>query len=202
MLPPPYDPQRARRLLDAANWKPGADGIRTKGSQRLEFTLATQAAHPFLESEALQIAQQARAVGIQIDIQTFADQLYMMLTPQGILWGGRFDVALTEFVGSGDPDPAWLIGCDANQRPNPYNFSHMCIPKVQPVLAAAVNTYDRNARMRNYQVVARALNEWMPIVLLSQSASLAVTPKRLNHFDPSPYAGYFWNVNSWSLSGN
>jgi peptide/nickel transport system substrate-binding protein len=202
MEPLPFDPDAARRLLDAAGWRPGPDGIRVRGSERLEFVLATQAAHPFLTSEALQMAQQARAVGIQLDIKTYSDQLFLLLTPQGVLWGGKFDIALTEFVGSGDPDPDWLIGCDAAGKPNPYNFSHMCIPGVAPVLKDAASTFDRARRKHDYKVVAGSLNEWLPILLLSQSALLGASPQRLHNFDPSPFAGDFWNVSSWWLSAD
>jgi peptide/nickel transport system substrate-binding protein len=199
MTPVPYDPKAAAKLLDEAGWKLGPDGIRVHGSQRLEFNMATQAAHPFLESEALQIAQQAKASGILLDIKTYADQLFLLLTPQGVIWGGKFDLALTEFVGSGDPDPDWLIGCDAAGKPNPYNFSHMCIPGIRPVLIDATSTFDRTRRKRDYEIVAEELNSWLPIVLLSQSAALAASPTRLENFDPNPYAGYFWNVTSWRL---
>ncbi|MBV9439505.1 MAG: hypothetical protein JOZ24_05905, partial [Candidatus Eremiobacteraeota bacterium] len=34
----PYDPGEANRILDAAGWKRGPDGIRAKGSDRLQFT--------------------------------------------------------------------------------------------------------------------------------------------------------------------
>ena len=35
----PYDPEKAKQMLDAAGWKPGSDGIREKGGQRLSFNL-------------------------------------------------------------------------------------------------------------------------------------------------------------------
>ena len=35
----PYDPAKAKALLDADGWKVGPDGIRVKNGQRLEFTL-------------------------------------------------------------------------------------------------------------------------------------------------------------------
>jgi peptide/nickel transport system substrate-binding protein len=35
----PFDPGKAKALLDEAGWKPGSDGIRTKGGQRLEIVL-------------------------------------------------------------------------------------------------------------------------------------------------------------------
>ncbi|HEY4433157.1 MAG TPA: peptide ABC transporter substrate-binding protein, partial [Candidatus Cybelea sp.] len=38
----PFDPAKAKALLDAQGWKVGPDGIRVKNGQRLEFTLSTQ----------------------------------------------------------------------------------------------------------------------------------------------------------------
>ncbi len=196
----PYDPAGARKLLDDAGWRPGPDGIRTKGNQRLALTLVSQSAHPFLLSELAQFAQQAKAVGIQVDTKLFSDQAFLLLTSAGVLWGGRFDVALTEFVGGGDPDPDWLIGCDAKGKPNPYNFSHMCIPGIDAPIRDAVTNYDRARETRDYRMVQRALDQWVPIVLISQSASLAAVPVRLHNFDPNPYMGDLWNVSSWWLS--
>ncbi len=196
----PYDPNAARKLLDEAGWKPGSDGVRVKGSQRLAFTFVTQATHPFLMSEQVQFAQQAKAVGIALDTKLFSDQLFLLLEPSGVLWGGHFDVAVTEIFGGGSADPDWLIGCNAAGKPNPYNFSHMCIPGIRAPLHDAVTNYDRSAQLRDYRNVQRALDTWAPIVLISQGASLAAVPVRLHGFEPNPYMGYFWNVGSWWLS--
>jgi len=197
--PLPYDQAGARKLLDAAGWKLGSDGIRTNGSQRLEFTLVLQAGHPFLTTEATQIAQALKDVGIGVELKAYVDNQFFLLTSEGPLWGGHFDMVLTRFVGSGDPDPDWLIGCDAAGKPNPYNFSHMCIPEIKPVLEDAVSTFDRERRKHDYRIVQRAMNEWLPVLLLSQSAVLSVAPKRLRGYAPSPYGASFWNVTDWSL---
>ncbi|WLP88432.1 ABC transporter substrate-binding protein [Gordonia sp. NB41Y] len=42
----PYDPERARALLDEAGWVPGADGIRTKNGQRLSLTTDDETQSP------------------------------------------------------------------------------------------------------------------------------------------------------------
>jgi len=38
----PFDPAKARALLDADGWKVGPDGIRVKNGQKLEFNYSTQ----------------------------------------------------------------------------------------------------------------------------------------------------------------
>jgi ABC-type transport system substrate-binding protein len=83
---------------------------------------------------------------------------------------------------------------------NPYNFTHMCIPGIAPVLIDGVSTYDRARRARDYRIVQQALNDWLPLVILSQSPTLSAGPKRLHGFQPSKYGGPFWNVTSWQLT--
>src|SRR5262249_23950533 len=153
-----------------------------------------QSTHPFLTSEQVQFVQQAKAIGVALDPKLVGDQLFLLLEPAGVLWGGHFDIALTEFFGGGGADPDCLIGCDALGKPNPYNFSHTCLPGVNAPLQDAVTNYSRSAQLKEYSYVQRALNQWAPIVLISHGASLAAVPVRLHNFEPNPYMGYFWNA--------
>ena len=53
----PSDQQGAQSLLDSAGWQPGADGIRTKGGQRLSATVIFSAVFNQNQS-ALELIQQ------------------------------------------------------------------------------------------------------------------------------------------------
>jgi peptide/nickel transport system substrate-binding protein len=198
--PLPYDPKAAAKLLDAAGWKLGADGVRARGTLRLEFNLAIQAGHPVFAVEAAQVAEQAKALGIALDIKASVDQQFALLTAEGTLAGGHFDISLTRFVGGeADPDPDWLIGCDETGKPNAYNFTHMCLPGMAPVLSDAVATFDVARRKRDYAIVQRALNEQLPLVLISQSLAIDVVPKGLHGFVRSEFGGALLDVGSWTL---
>src|SRR5690606_31518535 len=62
-----YDPERSKKVLEAAGWKPGADGIRVKDGKRLEVKLWTQNGTEF--KRLVEIVQaQLKAVGMQADI--------------------------------------------------------------------------------------------------------------------------------------
>jgi len=62
-----YDPERSKKLLDDAGWKPGSDGIRAKDGKRLQVKLWTQNGTEF--KRLVEIVQaQFKAVGIQADI--------------------------------------------------------------------------------------------------------------------------------------
>jgi peptide/nickel transport system substrate-binding protein len=196
----PYDPSAAKGLLESAGWIPGPDGIRTRNGKRLAITLAIESGHPYFATEANQAQQEARAAGIQLDVKSYVDQQYVLLTRDGVLWGGNFQMALTVFVGANDPDPDWLVGCDAAGKPIPYNFTHMCVPEIQRAMKDAVATFDRSRRKRDYSIVQRILNEQLPLVILSQEYLISVIPKRLHGYTASVAGGNFWGVASWSLS--
>ncbi|MDR6872090.1 peptide/nickel transport system substrate-binding protein [Bosea sp. BE125] len=62
-----YDPERSKKLFDAAGWKAGPDGIRVKDGKRLEVKLWTQNGTEF--KRLVEIVQaQLKAVGMQADI--------------------------------------------------------------------------------------------------------------------------------------
>ncbi len=195
----PYDLAAAKRLLDEAGWVSGADGVRTRDGKRLQITLAIESGHPFFATEANQAQQQARAAGIALEVKSYVDQQYVLLTREGVLWGGNFQMALTVFVGANDPDPDWLIGCAAG-KPIPYNFTHMCVPEIQRVMGDAVATFDRKKRKRDYAIVQKILNQQLPLVILSQEYWISAIPKRLHGYTASVAGGSFWDVASWWLS--
>ena len=56
----PYDTLKARALLDSAGWTVGADGVRAKNGQRLEFTITTPAS-----SATAQAVRRAASGGVQ-----------------------------------------------------------------------------------------------------------------------------------------
>jgi peptide/nickel transport system substrate-binding protein len=67
-----HDPEGAKELLDDAGWKPGADGIREKGGEKLSFKVTYwQSPKEVLEL----VQQQLKAVGVDLQLKftTIAD---------------------------------------------------------------------------------------------------------------------------------
>ncbi|MCD2518392.1 ABC transporter substrate-binding protein [Massilia sp. G4R7] len=62
------DPQAARALLEQAGWKPGADGIRQRGGQRLALTLTTFVDRPELPLIATALQEEMRQIGIAVRV--------------------------------------------------------------------------------------------------------------------------------------
>lgn len=67
----PYDPERARQLLEEAGWTVGADGVRTKDGQRLELLYVTNTAQlPTGEIIQAMLSE----VGIAMSIEALSNQ--------------------------------------------------------------------------------------------------------------------------------
>jgi len=97
------DLARARRVLDDAGWKVGADGIRAKGDKRLNLTLLGQQEVP--ESSLLVIQSNLKEAGIDVEIKKTPDVATRnSLYSQG---KGDFDLDL-EPPNQNDGNPAFL----------------------------------------------------------------------------------------------
>lgn len=67
LKPYPYDPERAKALLDEAGWVPGPDGVRAKDGVRLSLNFDTTAGFYLMDKETAQVlADDWKAVGIEI----------------------------------------------------------------------------------------------------------------------------------------
>jgi peptide/nickel transport system substrate-binding protein len=72
LSPIPFDPQEARRILDADGWRPDSSGIRTKGSKRLALTISTAAGNRASESSEALIAEQLKQIGVELATKNYA----------------------------------------------------------------------------------------------------------------------------------
>src|SRR5579864_2203498 len=151
--PWPYDPPKARRLLDAAGWKPAPPiGIRVKDGKSLEITLLTPRGTFPHDMEVVEtLADYLRNVGfgphfLYVDSAAFRDAL--LAPPDQYKW----DLAYFGFTpGNGDGgyhlDALYRSNPDRQHRPQIWNFTWYSNPQVD----AWLNTGDQavDARIRD-----------------------------------------------------
>lgn len=194
----PYDPAQARRLLDAAGWRVGPDGIRTKAGKRLEALLIIQAENPGDAVIGNLVHAYEAAVGASVQLKSYVvTQFVAPANLGGPVYGGKFQMALYDFVPGDDPDVTDQFSC-ANVPPNGYNKSRLCDARVDAVLREGNSTFDIPARKRAYRRLQQLLAEDQPLVLLYQNRQLNAFGARLHNQTTSP-SGAFWNVAGWSL---
>ncbi len=189
----PYDPARARALLDGAGWKVGKDGIRVKNGQRLSFELSTQ-----IESTTGHLVQtQAQvfwhAIGAEAVIKNYPGSLFFDQTMNGVLAGGKYDVALYAWVGAADIDQS-AIYSGHFMPPHGQNYPHWQNTKATAAMDDANASIDPQRRIADYKIVQQEFARDDPSVILWFRKYVMTYPSDLKNFSATPVITTpFWN---------
>lgn len=193
----PYDPARARQMLDAAGWHVGADGIRRKNGQRLALTMAYETGTVAAASSVLLTQRWWYQVGVDLTVKDYLPPIFGGSWAQGgILLTGKWDVALTRWYNGPDPDDSILYRCD-QFPPQGWNVSHYCDPRVQTAENAAIASNDRPERVRAYDRISALLVADRPFETLWFVRNINVYNSDLKNFRPAHAVTEIWNP--WQL---
>jgi peptide/nickel transport system substrate-binding protein len=142
----PFDIAKASAILEAAGWKRGADGIRVKNGTRLSVAFVSTTGTPDADTSIELIRSWWAQAGIDLDVRRYQSELiFGPYASGGILANGHF-AAL--FMGRTLPAPFDLttaFGC-RQIPPAGQNYSRLCDPGLDAVLARYDQTYDEAAR--------------------------------------------------------
>lgn len=137
-----YDVEKAKKLLDDAGWRVGADGIREKDGQKLVWDMPADTITSRLEA-AEAVAGMLKQIGIQANIRPM-NQLTLSDTTRK----GEYDIVWWEWAGS-STDP-WSynggLGCKYA-----FNLSQYCNEEMDKLLAQALVETDREKRKALYK---------------------------------------------------
>jgi peptide/nickel transport system substrate-binding protein len=194
----PYDPQKARAILDADGWKVGPDGVRVKNGQRLEFTLSTQTESNYGKALQTYLQREWRDVGVQADIKNYPTSQFFDNSSNGILQGGHYDVAGFSWYAAADPDDSAIYSSE-NMAPHGQNAMFWDNPVATAAMNDALSTVDQARRKRDYIVVQQQLTKDVPTIIVSFSRVPFVYNSDLKGFDPSPVISAFWDPWNYSI---
>jgi peptide/nickel transport system substrate-binding protein len=191
----PYDPDKARALLDAAGWKVGPDGIRSKNGTRLSFELLLNQGSALLTDEMLTFIADMRDVGIDINLR-----LTDFASLSARTYTGKYDIIADARGGFVDPDLTSIFASD-QIPPNGANTTHYKDARVDRDLRLGLVTLDDAKRQAIYDDMQVELMKTIPIMpQVGRFAATAYSPRL--YFDPkvslqSPL-GYY-NVEDWKF---
>lgn len=189
----PFDPAQAAAVLTRDGWIAGADGIRVKNGRRLSLQLSFANGEDITTRFAVAIAAAARAAGIELILRGYDRNQY--LAHDGPLLGGRYQISLYDYQGTGDPDPTWLLGC-SERAPNGFDIARYCSTYVDSLLARAAASYDRAQRIALYARVQERIATDLPYDFLCQISEVDVVPDDLGGF-ARPLLSPFNSASSW-----
>jgi peptide/nickel transport system substrate-binding protein len=201
---PPFDPAAANKLLDDNGWSKGADGVRTRDGQRLEFEYSTNVTGiPWrIDIEAI-IQHNLQAIGIQLDIQNYSqDQIFGHLLPEGKASppsgavAGRYDIAEFETGWSYDPDDSGLLSCD-QIPPKGFNIDFYCNQALDTLYQQELATVDAGARQNIFHQIHQFYLRELPFITLYSVTEPYIVRKGTHNFRPSSWSGDWYNIWEW-----
>ncbi len=129
----PYDPEKAKALLEEAGWKVGADGIREKGGEKLVLDMVTTSTST---SQVEPVDQMLRKVGAKLNIRTGDFNFWIGTTQKG-------DFHITLMSDSGYNGPALVNQFfRTGQAYNWYGYSNKDVDDMLDKAMNATNQKD------------------------------------------------------------
>ena len=185
-------PAEARRLLEEARCRRGADGIYLCGGQRLSLRFVTTAGIP-PRAQTISLAQtQLRQVGVEV-VPTFAPPPAFL---GQILPKGDFDVALFAwFFDPSGTDLQAIYGCGG-----PQNYSGYCQRLVTRDLDQANRILDVVQQGRVLNRADRQMARDVPAIPLFQIPLPAAHRTTVRGYVHST-SNALWNAENWWLAG-
>lgn len=163
--PVPYDPARARAVLDEAGWRPGGDGIRAKQGRRLTLTLI---GGPLVRAGALEfVREQLRDVGVEVAAKRASDTVTFQEYRQK-----PYDLDLG-FSNQNDGNPAFLVAGRSSE---------------QQVAAALAAPSREDAQQVAAQMMRTLITENFQVVPLAHIPRIYVMRQGVNLQNPHPSA--------------
>lgn len=171
-----FDLAEANRLLDAAGWEVGADGIRERDGQQLDVVLVALAQAPETQTLAVAIQDQARQAGFAVEIVTAEDQNTSTEDPDG--WDTSLQLSGT-LSATGQPIEAFGRYFSSDGDRNRGGIDDRRLDAIVPRLFAADD--DESDRL---------LREAQAIIVAEQAYVLVPAFKRFLAVVGPDYEGY------------
>ncbi|MGD9018113.1 MAG: peptide ABC transporter substrate-binding protein [Desulfobacterales bacterium] len=206
----PYDPEKAKELLDNAGWKPGADGIREKDGVRMRLKITTTTGNKLRELVQQVLVDQLNKVGVE---------LYIENVPSSVLFGswandadrkkGRYDILMYTTGPGIDPHQQFEgyfhsknIPTEANGGSG-YNYTRHRDAELDNFLDMAGKSASMEKRAEAYRNAQARVAEIVPHIYLYQRLTVHAFRNNVKGWKPNGYgiidAVETWNVADWTV---
>ncbi|MBV8149329.1 MAG: hypothetical protein JO092_09585, partial [Candidatus Eremiobacteraeota bacterium] len=190
------DIARAAKILDAAGWRPAADGIRSRNGVRLALTLDTIAGATNFERSALLMQASFRSAGIDLAIKTYPYRT--IFVTNGPIYGDRYEIAYYSNTLNWDPDVYNFLACD-RWYPAGQNIFRFCDRRLDALERAGLQTDDPRARATFYRRASALIWRDVPYVPVYEARRLIVRSADLKNYRPNMTSTPWWNAWQWDI---
>lgn len=193
LTPYPYNPSKARNLLDAAGWRDtDGDGIRDKNGQPFRFTVVTNQGNEARQKTAEIMQSFFRDIGVQMDIRVQEWSTFVSRT----INQRDFDAILLGWSLSAEPDP-YDIWHSSKTKPEEFNIVGFANPRADSLMEKARYEFNQAKRKQYLDEFQAILHEEQPYLWLYAPYSLLAVHKRIAGISPTEAAGIGYNQPEW-----
>lgn len=193
-----FDPAKAKQVLQADGWVPGADGIRVKNGQRLSFDLTSAAESNYARQIQTLLQRQWHDIGAEAVVKNVPTALLFENSTNGTLQGGHYDVALFSWTAAADPDDSAIYSGE-NFAPHGQNALFWNNTAATAAMNDALQTLDQTRRKHDYEIVQQQMAKDIPTIILFFWKEPYLYNSDLKGFRPSPVISAFWNPWEYSI---
>jgi len=206
--PRPYDPEKAKQLLDQAGWKPGADGIREKNGVKMRLKITTTTGNKLREMVQQVLVAQLKKIGME---------LYIENVPSSVLFGswandadrkkGRYDIMMYTTGPGIDPHQQFEGYFHSKQIPTQanggsgYNYTRHRDAQLDNFIDMAGKTPSLEGRADYYRKAQERIAEVIPHIYVFQRLTVHAFRNNVKGWKPNGYgiidAVETWNVADW-----
>ncbi len=198
----PFDPSRAKSLLDQAGFKPGPGGVRVNAQgQRLSLEYMTTAGNKLRELIQQVLQNQWKQIGVEVAIKNVPARTYFGETLKKHQFTGLAQLALSSTPES--PPTAVLSTSGIPTATNNYggqNYAHFSHPAMDKLIEEIQRELDPAKRKPLWFEMQKIFTEELPVLPLYFRTDVYVVPKwltgviRPGKLPAGPYAVEEWGV--------
>ena len=191
-----YDPKQAMALLDAAGWKVGSDGVRTKNGERLTLVMIGVSGSDGSKQLNTLLQSYFRAVGIEGVIKNYPYGIVFDIS--GPIRQANYNIATYTYSVNYDPASLQDDGCD-QFGPSGANDARLCDPEVDRLERAAMIVNERARRKTMYAQIQRLRMQDLGDMPIFYRDRVSVISTDLQNYRPSRGIMPNWNSWQWEL---
>lgn len=202
-----YAPDKAKKLLDDAGWKPGADGIRVKDGAKASLTYQTTSGDKLRELTQQVIQEQLKDVGIALEIKNIPSaSLLGTWSDNAPRAKGTFDINMWTTSPGIDPHLHLFVYFHSSQIPTEankgegQNYVRLKDPEVDKALEEAGSVPDQEKRRAAYERAVKAIVASRSHIFLYNRLDVEGARKYVQGRTHSPWDNLTWDLESWWLN--
>jgi peptide/nickel transport system substrate-binding protein len=203
-----FDIDRAGRLLDAAGWARGPDGVRAKGGRRLRLVFQTSINAPRQKTQVV-VKQACARAGIEVELKSVVAAVFFSSDPANPDTAAHFQADLQMYtLTTGSPDPqrfmevftSWEVSSRANKWAG-RNVTRWQRDDYDRLWKAAEQEMDPARRAAQFIRMNDLAVQSVAVIPVLWRNRVAAVSSRLRGLALSGWDSDLWNLASWHREG-